>query len=167
MPLDIFNALPDVAKKLIVEHLLSNTVGVEIHHKPLPIGWLFSRPNEEDSVDWELYTDSESAIWVDIYKIETEEIDLVGFSHLSTLAGIQLATHWNLVDKVYLKPVGFGSCGGLWRGPRFTSPFIYKGDFEEFRKYYRLASGLPRELDPFMIKEYHDIIYRQEKKEEW
>ena len=166
MSLDIFNALPNIAKEDHSKPPITTTVGVEIQHKPLPIGWLFSRPNKEDPEDLELYTESESTIWVDIHKIETEEIDLISFTHLNTFAGIQLATHWNLVDKVYLKPIGFRSCGGLWRGLRLTSPFVYKGDFDELRKYYRLNSRLPRELDPFMIKEFDDIKYRQEHEEE-
>ena len=51
MSLAIFDNLPLVPKQLIVKLLLSNTVGVEISDRTLPIQWLFSDPNE--NIEWE------------------------------------------------------------------------------------------------------------------
>ena len=93
MSLGIFDNLPLVPKQLIVKLLLSNTVGVEISDRTLPIPWLFSDPNKY--LEWELQENLSVGIslWVDTWTIEQTEIDYIGHSHLATYAGILLSTH--------------------------------------------------------------------------
>ena len=159
--MSIFNALPEVPKQIIINCLLSQTGGVEIQSKSLPITWLFSAPDEElDPRREQEYTDPERALWVDTWVIERTEVEYRQFTHLSTYAGILLASHWGLVDVVYLKPIAFQRQGGLWRGPRSNIPFISKLDFEEFRQYLGLCAHIPVEFDPFMIKELRDVTCR-------
>ena len=107
MSLGIFDNLPLVPKQLIVKLLLSNTVGVEISDRTLPITWLFSEPNE--NIEWESQENLSigMSLWVDVWTIEQTEIDYIGHSHLATYVGILLATHWELVDIVYLNPLSF------------------------------------------------------------
>ena len=90
-------------------------------------------------------------LWVDAWDLEYasryEENHLV----------IQLATHWNLVDSIEFKTINFNTCRGYWRGPRPTTAIPEYMDFEEFRKYIPLCSGMKVELCPESKKEFDRI----------
>ena len=94
---------------------------------------------------------NERALWVDVYQIERWEMG----GHPSTYVAIQLITYWKLVDIVYYKTLNFSYSGG-YHQERLSITIASGVSFEDFRQYLLLASGTPRALDPFMIKEWRD-----------
>lgn len=159
MSLEIFGDLPDLPKRIIVKALLSSSVGIEIADKQLPLGWLFSDPEENLETVSETYLETGPCLWVDTRVVEREDVKPRGNDHYSIFSGVLLASHWGLVNTVYLTSITFDSYGGLWEGPRPLTPQINKINFNDFRKYLNLCASSPIELDPFMIKEYKDTIY--------
>lgn len=160
MSLEIFGDLPDLPKRLIVKYLLSSSSGIELVGRNLPITWLFSAPDEELDFDGEEDFVTGPCLWIDIRAVENTEVDLRDHTQFSIYSGLLLATHWNLVDTVYLKSISFDGYGGLWEEPRPLVPQINKVNFEQVKPYLNLCASRPLELDPFMIREYRDTIHK-------
>ena len=72
----------------------------------------------------------EHRLWVDAFAIER-----MG-SYPNNYLAILLASHWGLVDKVYLNTLHLSGCSRLWRGPLFNVYIVDKTSQEECTQYF-------------------------------
>ena len=155
MSLAIFKKLPDLPKRLIVTSLLKDLTGVELTARSLPISWLFSRPNEE--IETETCLETGPCLWVDVQYIQNKESD---HTHRSILVGLLLATYWRLINVVYFWTCKIEGWGNNWERLWPQIPQISRVKFADFKVYLQLCANTPTELDPFIIKQYRDIVYK-------
>ena len=101
--------------------------------------------------------EEEKQLWVDAYQVERTE------DYPSSYLAIQLAMHWDLVDKVYLTPIHFSGCFTLWYGLRFDGEIVNKISKAELNKYFKLVSRNQFRFDPFSHQEYLDYTTRLER----